>query len=83
MFIIVNYKFREMKMTKIQKILFELQDNKYREFQSSLTPTLEAKSIIGVRVPKLRALAKEMFANKKQYGVEKFFSSLPHKYLED
>lgn len=83
MFIIVNYKFRGMKMTKIQKILFGLQDNKYREFHSSLTPTLEAKSIIGVRVPKLRAMAKEMFANKKQYGVEKFFASLPHKYLEE
>lgn len=82
-FIIVNYNFTGIDMTKIQKKIFEMQDEKYREFQAGLTPTLDKKNVIGVRVPRLRAFAKEMSANKSEYGVEKFLCTLPHKYQEE
>ncbi len=44
---------------KIQKRLFELQDEKYKEFHGTLCNTSKHE-IIGVRVPNLRKLAKEI-----------------------
>ncbi|WP_407398244.1 DNA alkylation repair protein [Treponema sp.] len=70
-------------MTKIQKKLFEDEDKEYKVFQTKLNPTVDEKTIIGVRVPKLRALAKEIYSDGKNYGVEKFLASLPHKYFEE
>ena len=64
----------------IRKRLFELQDLKYREFQSKLMPTVEKETIIGVRTPELRRFAKEI--SKTAYAAE-FISILPHKYYEE
>lgn len=47
-------------MTDIQKKLFALQDKKYAEFQSKLTPTIDSGLFIGVRVPECRKLAKAL-----------------------
>ena len=47
-------------MTEIQERLFALKDDKYRDFNSSLIPTLDKELVIGVRVPQLRKLAKEL-----------------------
>ena len=44
---------------EIQKELFKKQDLKYRNFQSKLIPTVEADSVVGVRTPDLRAIAKK------------------------
>lgn len=44
----------------IQDELFALQDTKYAAFQSKLTPNISRESIIGVRVPQLRKLAKRL-----------------------
>lgn len=44
----------------IREQLFALQDLKYQQFSSSLIPNIDAKTIIGVRVPLLRQLAKEI-----------------------
>ena len=44
---------------KIEKRLFELQDKKYKEFHGTLCNTCKYE-IIGVRVPELRKLAKEI-----------------------
>lgn len=60
--------------------LFELQDLKYRDFNSKLIPTVDPETVIGVRTPDLRKLAKE-FA--KTDGAEEFLNSLPHKYYEE
>ena len=49
------------KMTYIQEKLFELQDEKYAAFQSRLTPNVDPKIFIGVRVPECRKLAKKLF----------------------
>lgn len=46
---------------KIRQDLFEMQDLKYKELHSSLCPDLD--NIIGVRIPKLREYAKELYKN--------------------
>ena len=40
--------------------LFKLQDVKYRNFQKKLIPTVDPESVIGVRTPELRKLAKQL-----------------------
>lgn len=51
---------------EILEKLYEMQDLKYKEFDSSLCPNVD--NIIGVQVPKLRAIAKELVKeNKKEY----------------
>ena len=41
-------------MKEIEKRLFELQDEKYRDFQVKLLPTVDPATVIGVRTPALR-----------------------------
>lgn len=65
---------------EIQKELFKKQDLKYRNFQSKLIPTVEADSVVGVRTPDLRAIAKKIASHS---DIEKFLSSLPHKYYDE
>jgi 3-methyladenine DNA glycosylase AlkD len=60
----------------IQERLFELQDLKYRDFHRNLVPTADADYIIGVRMPLLRQLAKEI-------EPAPFFYELPHRYYEE
>ena len=67
-------------MTQIQKILFEMKDEGYANFQSKLVPTVNRQKIIGVRVPDCRKLAKEM---KNSEEVGEFLSSLPHEYYDE
>lgn len=67
-------------MTEIQKTLFSLRDEKYREFNSSLIPTVDKDVVIGVRTPELRKYAKELWKNGQ--GRE-FIKNLPHKYYEE
>lgn len=65
---------------EIRKELKKLQDKGYREMQVTIIPSLEADSIIGVRTPALRQLAKE-FA--KREDISEFLSDLPHKFFEE
>ncbi len=67
-------------MTEIQKTLFLLRDGKYRDFNASLIPTVDKESVIGVRTPEIRKLAKEL---TKSGSAEGFISSLPHRYFEE
>ena len=57
--------------------LFELQDPKYREMQVRIIPNIDPNTIIGVRTPELRRLAKEMEDR------DSFKQSLPHRYFEE
>lgn len=51
---------------EILEKLYEMQDLKYKEFDSSLCPNVD--NIIGVQVPKLRAIAKQLVKEgKKEY----------------
>lgn len=64
----------------IQKTLFSLQDVAYGDFQQKLIPTLSREQFIGVRVPALRKLAKELRCSEV---AAEFLSSLPHWYYEE
>ena len=67
-------------VNEIQKALLAKQDLKFKAFHSKLIPTTDAKTIIGVRTPDLRAIAKT-FANRAD--VETFLTALPHKYYDE
>ncbi len=64
----------------VRQRLFELQDLKYKAFHSKLMPTIDPDTIIGVRTPALRKLAKELWREGK---AEEFMGSLPHAYYEE
>lgn len=66
--------------TIVRERLFELQDLSYRDFASSLMPTVNKETVIGVRTPKLRSFAKD-FAKTDEASV--FLKSLPHNYYEE
>ena len=67
-------------MTEIQQRLFALQDAGYRDFHAALMPTVDKALVIGVRMPALRALAKEL---KGTALAADFMAALPHKYYEE
>lgn len=70
-----------LKISKeIRDILFKKQDLKYRDFSAKLTPTIDKELFIGVRVPKLREIAKQYKSHEK---IEDFIDDLPHKYVEE
>lgn len=63
----------------IKDELFKLQDKKYRELQIKILPNLVSYTIIGVRTPDLRGIAKEIV--KGDYS--SFLEELPHKYFDE
>lgn len=67
--------------SKIIKKLFEMQDLKYKEFQSKLCPGTE--NIIGVQVPKLRKLAKELANSSNFKEWQDFLGNTESKYYEE
>ena len=67
-------------MDKITRTLFEIKDEKYKSFQSKLIPTVEKSTVIGVRVPHLRKIAKELLKSGEHHD---FISKLPHRYYEE
>ena len=64
----------------VQAQLFSLQDLKYRDFHSSLMPTIDKKKVIGVRTPQLRQFAKS-FGKTEEAQI--FMQVLPHQYYEE
>ncbi len=64
----------------ISSRLFEKQDCEYQKFHSKLVPNIPSESIIGVRIPELRKLAKELLNDPCK---EVFMKELPHKYYEE
>ena len=82
-----------MNQIELVKKLLENQDLKYRDFHASLLPNIDKKSIIGVRVPTMRKIAKEFVDAAKgpakgatktmPKDVANFLDKLPHKYFEE
>ena len=64
----------------VQEKLFELQDEKYRDFHAALMPTIDKETVIGVRSPQLKKFAKEFY---KSGDYESYLKILPHKYYEE
>ncbi len=55
-------------------------NEKYRDFQSKLVPNIPKETILGVKTPDMRRIAKEIKGTKE---AEEFLMELPHKYYEE
>ena len=66
-------------MTLYDKLI-AVKDEEYRAFQVKLVPNIPAETILGVRTPDLRQIAKELFESADR---EAFLKSLPHTYYEE
>ena len=69
-----------METDRIISKLFALQDQAYADFQSKLLPTVQRETIIGVRTPDLRKIAKQIC---KTPVAQEFLHSLPHRYFDE
>ena len=69
-----------MIIDEIRAELNKLQDTGYRDMQVTIIPTVNPDSIIGVRTPALRQLAKEL---SKREDISVFLEDLPHRYFEE
>ena len=65
-------------MTAIQRKLFDLQDKGYQAGSIKLNPSVDPETIIGVRIPALRKLAKELKGSEE---ANDFLSVLPHEFF--
>ncbi len=60
--------------------LLAVKDPEYRDFQAKLVPNIDPATIIGVRTPDMRNIAKEVAKSKER---DAFLQELPHKYYEE
>lgn len=67
-------------MEWVRTFLEEHKDETYAEFQRKLIPNIEAETIIGVRTPVLRKMAKEL---KNDVRAGDFLNELPHNCFEE
>ena len=71
-------------MTKITQTLFENADESYKNFHQSIVPTLPKERIIGVRVPVLRKIAKQLKKDESSKSLaNEFLQELPHEYYDE
>ena len=66
-------------MTVYERLL-EVQDNEYREFQAKLVPNIPSDTIIGVRTPEMRKIAREIFEGGSWND---YLKEIPHSYYEE
>lgn len=60
--------------------LIEVKDGEYRKFQAKLVPNIPPETILGVRTPQMRKIAKEVYESGQR---DEFLNDLPHKYYEE
>lgn len=74
-------------MDSIAKTLRQMADPKTAAFTAKIIPNVDPKSILGIKTPELRALAKELLKSPKGAALapatQKFLAVLPHKYFEE
>lgn len=66
--------------TEIKKYLLKNKDIKNRDFQSKLIPTIDKKTMLGLRTPFLRQYAKMIY---KTTDYKEFLNILPHEYFDE
>lgn len=66
-------------MTVYEELL-KVKDDTYKEFQAKLVPNIDPDTILGVKTPEMRQIAKEVFNSKEK---DAFLKDLPHKYYEE
>ncbi len=64
----------------ITQKFMEMQDLKYRDFTSPLIPNISKENMIGVRLPNIKKLAKELYKSGEYID---FINMLPHTYFEE
>ena len=64
----------------IRERLFALGDERYARFQSALIPNIPKETVIGVRMPMMRKLAKEIAGAEE---MRPFLAELPHAYYDE
>lgn len=65
---------------RVRDMLLTRQDAGYRDFQCALMPTVPTEQVIGVRMPELRQLARQLAGTE---AAEAFLNQLPHQYYEE
>ena len=64
----------------ITQKLIQMQDLKYRDFTSPLIPNVAKENMIGIRLPNIKKLAKELYKSGEYI---EFVNNLPHTYFEE
>lgn len=64
----------------VRERLMSLADEKYRDFQAKLMPTVDKQTVLGVRMPEVKRLAKEL---KGTTEAEEFLNAPKHKYYDE
>ena len=64
----------------VSERLAERGSEKFRDFQSKLVPNIPKETILGVKTPDMRKIAKEINGTSE---AEAFLADLPHKYYEE
>lgn len=72
-YIAVGNHFTSIKSDDIRSRLFELAEEEYQKFSSSLIPNIPTESVLGVRIPALRSLAKDIVKSDWRYYLENSF----------
>ena len=67
-------------MNNLEKKLFKLQDKKFRDFNVKLVNNIDPDTIIGIKTPELKTIAKDLYQNNNYHN---FLYDLPHKYFEE
>lgn len=65
--------------TGLQARLYALRDISYKKFHCALIPNIPESNVLGIRVPVLRAFAKNLTAQEKS----SILSGLPHRFYEE
>lgn len=68
---------------EIKDYLLKNQDLQYKQFHSSLMPTINSEVVIGIKVPILRNYTKELLKKYATQSFIPFFKDLPHQYYEE
>lgn len=69
-----------MIVNEIREKIYALCDEEYKAFNSRLIPTVSPKTMVGVRTPALKQLAKEI---SRRSDCEEFLEALPHELFEE
>lgn len=69
-----------MRSDSVFQRLSELSDPTYRDFHAGLIPNISPETILGVRVPALRKLARELRGSAE---AQEFMAALPHEYYDE
>jgi len=64
----------------VNDLLIRERDEEYKEFQARLVPNISPDTMIGVRTPQIRKIAKEVFNSESR---DEFLRDLPHRYYEE